>query len=99
MSSRKKVATAISVDEQFHVAYWRDEFKRLLNPVGRQWKQKIREIDTELDCNTLEAVRDGRASLEKTRRVVVALQKVEGQIEEKETRISARIKRHKLTIR
>lgn len=69
-------------DILFKIDVWRDEFKSLRGVIGKGWKSMMIEFDgfwaSDDGRKMMDLVGDGRASLERTVKVVEALLKIAG---------------------
>ena len=69
-----------SKNEEFDTNYWRERFKALLKQSPKNWMQSLVQHNPSFDSYestmTMFAVKRGRAGLQKTREVVLALEEM-----------------------
>lgn len=92
MSSCMSNTTVHIRDEYFSVDYWRTEFHSLVHRLGRDWRKEVRSIDPGITTDILCYVKADRGGLDKTRRVVLALQKLTPEKVKRKRPISSRQK-------
>lgn len=95
------VKTLTTEDEIVSVQYWRDEYLRL-NSMMPEWRRKqLIQFDpyflTAVGKDDINHVKNGRAGLEKTRRVVLALRLLVELFEKEKASDEKLMKRQKLT--
>jgi hypothetical protein len=77
--TQKEMSKRLKNDE-FDTNYWRERFKALLKQCPKNWMKSLVQHNTEFDSYestmTMFAVKRGRAGLQKTREVVLALEEM-----------------------